>query len=153
SGAPRSGPGSGPPPDTLDREPADHLAISVKGAAGEELVVQRNALSSIPQSFLAEPLAPQFSPRAGVARARPPIPLLPPGGDVQVALEWIPGQLRRHEDLQQTPHVRQRDAVGRFFPPTAAPPASGTTAPASPRSCDGASPTNCAPHRHPGPLP
>src|SRR5205823_14311639 len=83
----------------------------------------------------------------------PPIPLLPPGGDVQVALQRIPGRLGGQEDLQQTPHVRQRDAVRCFFPPTAAPPVSGTTTPASPTSCDGASPTSCAPHRHPAPLP
>src|SRR5262249_40672464 len=79
--------------------------------------------------------------------------LLPPGRDVQVPLQRIPGRLRGQQDLQQTPHVRQRDAVGRFFPPTAGSPASRTTAPASPASCDGASPTSYAPHRHPTPLP
>src|SRR5437660_9025860 len=88
------------------------------------LVVQRNALSCFPQGLAPGPLSPSASPRAGVGRARPPVPPLPPGGDVQVALQWIPGRFRGQQDLQQPPHLRQRDAVGRFFPPTAASPPS-----------------------------
>src|SRR5262249_48600370 len=117
------------------------------------LVVQRNALSSLPQWLSPEPLAPSCSPRAGVGLACAAIPLLPPGGDVQVALQWIPRRRRSQEDLEEPAHVRQRDDVGRFPPPTAGPPVSRTTAPASPTACDGASPTNSAPHSRPVPLP
>jgi len=63
------------------------------------LVVQRNALSGLPQWLPPEPLAPFFSPRAGVALARPPVPLLSPGGDVQVTLQRIQGRLGGQEDL------------------------------------------------------
>src|SRR5206468_3907950 len=123
------------------RPPDPHWAVLTLSMASWDLVVQRNALSGLPQWLPPEPLAPFLSPRAGVALTRPSIPRLPPGGDVQVALQRIAGRLRGQEHLQQPPHVRQRDAVGCFFPPTAASPASGTTTPASPASCDGASPT------------
>ncbi len=51
-----------------------------------ELIVQRNALSCFPQWLPTEPLAPSQPPCVGVALPRPPIPLLSPSGDIQVAL-------------------------------------------------------------------
>src|SRR5262249_32393583 len=78
-------------------------APSGKGKSSKDLVVQRNALSGLPQWLPAEPLAPFFSPRAGVALTRPSIPRLPPGGDVQVALQRIVGRFRGQQDLQQPP--------------------------------------------------
>ncbi len=50
------------------------------------LIVQRNALSCFPQWLPTEPLAPSQPPCVGVALPRPPIPLLSPSGDIQVAL-------------------------------------------------------------------
>jgi hypothetical protein len=84
------------------------------------LVVQRKELSSIPQ--------PLF-PGLGVAGGGDPVsPLAPCGQLDRLALGplWRRGS---EDDLQQSPDIRQRQAVLGFFPPAAAPAGPGTTSP------------------------
>ena len=87
---------------------------------GTVLIVQRKELSSIPQ-----PLYSGF----GVARGGDPVSPLAPFGELdRLAL----GPLWRRggdDDLQQSPDIRQRQAVLGFFPPAAAPAGPGTPSP------------------------
>ena len=84
------------------------------------LVVQRKELSGIPQ--------PLF-PGLGVARSGDAVSPLPPFGELDRVSFGLLGSLGGEDDLQQPPHIRQRQAGLGFFSPAAALAGPGTTSP------------------------
>src|SRR4029077_4607315 len=92
------------------------------------LIVQRKDLTSIPQPLL---------PGLGVACGGDPVPSLAPSGELDRVSLGPLGSRGGEDDLQQPPHVRQRQTVLGFSPPAAASAGPGTTSPASPGSYGG----------------
>jgi hypothetical protein len=86
-----------------------------------ELVVQRKELSGIPQ-----PLFPGLRVASGGDAVSP----LTPFGELDRVSFGLLASRGGEDDLQQSPHIRQRQAVLVFFPRDAAPAGPGTTSPA-----------------------
>ena len=86
-----------------ERPPIEEFLPQGQSAAlplGSVLIVQRNVLPCLPQGLPPSPLSPSVPPRAGMALARPPVPPLPPGREVQRPLQRIARRFRGQEDLQ-----------------------------------------------------
>src|SRR5947207_15905531 len=108
------------------------------------LIVQRKELSGIPQPLL---------PGLRVAHGGDAVPPLTPFGQLDRVSFGPLGSRRGEDDLQQPPHVRQRQAVLGFFFPAAASAGPRTTSPAAPGSYGGGSRANLGPHSRPAPTP